>query len=167
MTIDEIEKDLQKKIRKAMDGIRDRAFEISEEAVDRFYAEYSPRFYERTYQLYNTLDVGLTWKQGSRFQTSVLIRDGIADYSQKSFMKWQDDYGYYNPFAPWQRSNDGWFANSGYDNSVTLETAMFGDMAHGGYASGKGIRNEITNLLRGRISRIYKEELKKAGIPIK
>lgn len=167
MTIDEIEKDLQSKIRKAMDGIRDRVFEISEESVDHFYAEYTPEYYERTYQLYNTLDVGLTWKQGNRFQTSVLVRDGIVDYSRKSFKKWEYGDGYYNPFAPWQTSSDGWFENSGYDNGVTLETAMYGDNPHGGYASGKGIRNEITNILRGRVSKIYKEELKKAGIPIK
>ena len=133
--------------------------------LNRFYNEFEPDVYVRTYQLLRSLvktDVKSTingWVAEVYFDINAL------DYSTRIVPQGQ-------PWSEWASPNTTLHRQSWTDANTewVLKTAMTGGNTgkpHGGYASGTAIWNESMRVLSKEGIEILKQELIKAGISVR
>ena len=125
-------------------------YEIINRFVKEYYAEYSPTFYERTYQLYRSLVTSKIQPTKNGYKCSVYFDINRLDYYMK-MVKGK------------QRRNKGWSA------AKTLKTAMTSKHPHGGYRKigGTAIWIEAMRVIDKNGIEILKKMLKDSGIPLK
>lgn len=142
--------------------------DILEKFLDKYYDEYDPDFYERTYQLYSSLIMTDIKKVGNLYVAEVYFDASKLDYSMKKFTRWIGyDGQFYNPFNPSSKSSDGWFYNKGHDENKTLTSAMIGSKPHGGKASGTAIWIESLKEIHNEFVPFCLREFEARGIPVR
>ena len=166
--LDEVYKYLEEQAESILWWVQMEVYDIVQKFVDDYYKEYSPDFYERTYQLYESLIRSDIKKIGNTYIAEVYFDKSKLDYSMKRFKYWIGLDGlYYNPFNPASRSTDYWFNNKGYSNDKTLSTAMVGSKPHGGRADGTAIWIESLKEIHKMFVPFCIKELKSRGIPVR
>lgn len=149
----------------AVDIAKEKIALIINHFLTEYYKEFEPEVYVRTYQLLNSLvktDVKLV---GNEWVAEVYFDLDALDYSTRIVPHGQPWSGYAKPEntyhrEDWEDKNTKW----------VLETAMTGGNTgnpHGGYASGTAIWTESMRVLSKEGIKILKQELIKAGIPVK
>ena len=149
----------------AVDKAKEKIALIINHFLIEYYREFEPEVYVRTYQLLNSLvktDVVLTrngWVAEVYFDINAL------DYSTRIVPQGQ-------PWTPWAIPENTYHKKNWTDENTewVLNTAMTGGNTgkpHGGYANGTAIWTESMNVLSKEGIEILKQELIKAGIPIK
>jgi hypothetical protein len=150
MTFDneeQLKKFILKKCEKAVDGAKRRVHAEFAGNLNQFYMEYSPEYYIRTGELFNSLD-----------STDATRADNGA---------WAEVYfntpSYQNGDVLLQ---DGSFGYANWSGEKVLYVALKGVMPHGGWAGGTEIWTDTMESLgeRDGIKNILKEELKKQGL---
>lgn len=129
------------KSRVAMVAAQEKVYRILEEFVQRFYGEFDPVMYERTYQLFRSMVKADIKSTGNGWAAEVYFDKTQMDHSLKSV--WTEEQ--------------------------ILHTALVGAYPHGGYkpAGGTGIWTSAMPVISKEAMDALKEELIKAGIPVK
>lgn len=124
---------------------------IIEECVRKFYSEYSPILYERTYQLLHSYIKVNAIRSGNGYEAEIYFDAGTMNHAVKNL-----DTG------------DS-FSNSGWSEETILETALAGSAPHGGWppAGGNGIWNDVLPLINGQVINWLKAELIANGLPVR
>jgi hypothetical protein len=140
---------------------QDKIYRVLDECLKRYYSEFDPAFYERTYQFLHSLVRTNIVSTGNGYRAYVYFDYGSLDYSYKSFSSG------INPFNPKQQSLGGsnWFANPKGDGYKVVLAASEG--THGGYCSGTSTWKVPIQKLLSEFSNDIKASLEKNGIPIK
>ena len=81
MRIDQIRKDIESKITKAVAIAQEEIAQIVRDVLQEFYASYSPVMYERTYQLLASCVKGEIVRSGNGATATVYLDSGIMSYS--------------------------------------------------------------------------------------
>lgn len=137
-----VEKQAQVAIQSTINEIRN----IVKNHLDEYY-KYDPVMYERQYKLLNSLDID--------------IKDGVGRvYFNEGKLKYPTEVTVKNVFGDYKLSARA-------DAKKSLESAMHG--THGGKIEGVAIWDESLDDInaRGGVINLIKEELIKAGIPVK
>lgn len=167
-TMDELEDYILERVKQAMIPIQEQVYAIVDRFLKQYYAEYTPSYYERTYQLYKSLVKTGIKKTANGYEAYVYFDVDTLDYAFKTFKKRArrtPSGEYMNPFNR-QVNSSGVFKNEGYSAEKTLAGAMFG--SHGGLsANGTYIWIESLRRLDNEYIDIFKKYLKANGIPIK
>ena len=159
----ELENYLLKKMENAMVKTQERVYEIIHKFVKQYYAEFTPKVYERTYQLYNSLVKTKIEADSKGYKCYVYFDVASLDYTTKYFTN--NYYGsYINPFN-FKRSPDGSFPNPKGDGKKVFEAAAHG--SHGGYIDGTAIWDEPLKILNTEAINTLKQMLISEGIPVK
>ena len=141
---------------------QERVFKIIEDFILKYYEEFTPEVYIRTYQLLCSL-VKTDIKQTVNGWVAEIYFDSDAvDYSMRIVPQGQPWSEYASPENTYHRQN--W---SGANNEWVFNTAMIGSNPHGGYASGTAIWTESLKFLNKENLNILKQSLIAAGIPVK
>jgi hypothetical protein len=157
-TMEELETYILSKSKVAVEQAKEKIFNIIRKVLKKFYTEFEPEVYVRTYQLFCSLvktDVKPTvngWMAEVYFDISAL------DYARRivpSGTTWSSNNTFHG--ESWSDENTKW----------VLETAMTGFRPHGGYATGTAIWEKSMNILSPNGVEMLKKELIKAGIPIR
>lgn len=155
-SIDEIKQAILKKSMVAMFNAREKIYSIIYKNLVRYYREYKPEYYRRTWQLFDSL-VRISYKDGLGFE--VYFDESALNYQTKN--------------VTWLNGN---VASASWGAEEILDTAMHG--SHGGWIgkrhpykgdnSSYGVRIWDDSLDEiGDVYKLMKEELIKAGVPIK
>ena len=162
-TVKELENHILKKSKVAVGLAQEKTAMIINHFLTQFYNEFSPIMYVRTEQLLRSLvktrvvhDTKKGWIAEVYFDLDAL------DYSTRIIpaqLSSSDKITNENKYKgkPWGKENDAW----------VLDTAMTGNLPHGGYAEGTAIWTESMKILNKEAIDILKEKLIQAGIPIK
>lgn len=143
----------------AIEQARERVYDIIAKFLLRFYSEFEPSLYERTYQLLCSLVKTQATPTKNGWIAEVYFDVNSLDYSMKTLKNigsWRNSYKQGN----WSDENDAW----------VLKTAMTGDYPHGGYSGASGntqIWTESMKVFNQDAIEILKQELINAGIPVK
>lgn len=123
---------------------------IIEQCVRKFYGEYGPKLYERTYQLFRSYIKTNVVRTGMGYEARVYFDASSLDHSIKHL------------------TNGYTFPNSGWSEDEILETALVGSSPHGGYspAGGTGIWISAEPLLNSTVLNYLKQALIANGLPI-
>lgn len=169
--MDELEAYVLKQSERAISMVQEEVYMIIDRFLKQYYAEYTPEFYKRTYQLYKSLVKSKVEKSDNGYVAYVYFDLDKLDYSMKSFTDRRsiinEDGLYVNPFNRKQTSPNNWFHNKGYSNERTLSTAMIDSNPHGGRKSGTSIWIESVATIYQEIRPIFKKYLIQNGIPVK
>lgn len=134
----ELKNQLKKSIIKSVLVERTRIYNVIQKAVKDYYNDYSPQFYERTYQFLNSLVVTDIIDKGNRISARIYFDYASLDYSTKTFSK----FGY-NPFNRKDIPIDGGatFNNPKGNAYKVIQSASYG--LHGGKMLGRGVSTWI------------------------
>lgn len=148
---------------------QERVYQVIDSFVKKYYAEYSPEVYERTYQLFRSLVKSKIFQTKNGWEAQVYFDVDALDYYFKHLTKHPVDGGYMNPYNG-AISPDGTFKNTNRDGRTdfeqfTLETAAHG--SHGGYVNGTAIWDDPLIVLDANKRDMLKSALIDAGIPVK
>lgn len=138
-TIAQIKADLQSKVGIAVENVKREAVRIIMNEVEKFYGEYDPSWYQRTYQMQKAVE---------RMVNSAVKVYGIG----ASFHIYVDASMFNHKRGTW----------SEWD---ILYSVMEG-ATHGGAASGTPVWTESMKVLDLDMKNIIKEKLIAAGIPV-
>lgn len=143
----------------AVEKARDKIAMVINHFLTQYYKEFEPDVYIRTYQLLCSLiksDVKFT---NNGWVAEVYFDLDALDYSKRIVPPRFSGVSENNTFhrQGWTKANDEW----------VLETAMTGGKPHGGYAAGTAIWTESMKVLSQDGIELLKQELIKAGIPVK
>ena len=167
-TINEIKEYIIKQSKKALEDERDRIFNILNDFLHQYYTEFTPEYYERTYQLLQSCVRTEVVQNGDNgWKARVYFDWKNLDYSIKYFTdeRWKIEDGYINPFSySGMTSHNGSFPNNG-DAYKVVESAMHG--SHGGYIDGTAIWDEGIEKIKQNFRSELKTILRKNGIPIR
>lgn len=164
-SISELKRVFQNRASYAARITRDEMFKVFQKHIDKFYGEYKPTVYKRTYKFLNSLiktDITLS---GNELSCSVRIDEKYLNY----------EYPYTQRFKPsYPHHYDGRFA-SGYDVASWANGKFPWDDYSGGkhgytvdVGSGNGFWNDAIEELGGKqgIINLMKRNLKKCGVPV-
>lgn len=155
----ELEKYILSKSQVAIKLAQDKVANIINHFLTQYYNEFSPLFYLRTYQLLNSLVKTDIKSTGNGWVAEVYFDLSALDYSIRVVpiqFPWADHHSTFHR-KEWTGANDAW----------VLETAMTGELPHGGAYGGTAIWTEsMKELTKGKIE-ILKKALIDAGIPVK
>ena len=166
--MDEIEKYVMEQAKDSLLDVQNEVYKIIDKFVKQYYSEFTPKFYERTLQLYKSLVKSEIKKYGNGYIAEIYFDLGMLDYSIKHFTHWVTDDGlYYNPFNPSSFSSDGSFFNRNHSEEKTLSSAMVGSLPHGGKVGGTAIWIESIREIHSKFVPLFKEELIRHGIPVR
>ena len=145
-TVDALESYILSRINVAIQEAQAKVYEVIHEFVKKYYAEYSPSMYERTYQLYNSLVKSEIKQSGNGYTAEIYFDVGLLDYHMKRI------HGIEVP-------------NKGWSEEKTLSAAAHG--SHGGWVSGTAIWDEPLKKLNVESYAMLKQMLIDAGIPLR
>lgn len=153
-TTSEMENYIKSKMQVALVKTQDKIHEVIEKYIAQFYGEWSPEYYERTYQLFNSLVRTECVSTGNGYTISVYLDADRMNHSKK-FINMEG------------RIFSG--ANQGWDEKTILSTAATGAKSHGGWVSGTKIwtdpmKNELS---KKQMIATLKKMLIEAGLPVK
>ena len=140
-------------------------FKVFKKHIDKYYSEYRPTVYKRTYKLLNSLIKTEVQIVGNELSCAVKIDEEYLNYEYPYT-------GFFNPSYP--HNYDGRFA-SGYDVASWANRQYPYDDEQGGnhgytvdVGTGNGFWNDAIEELGGRsgIMNLMKANLKKCGVPI-
>lgn len=143
---------------------QEKVFRLIEDYILKYYTEFDPAVYERTYQLLCSLVKTAVVSTGNGWVAEVYFDASTLDYHIKHMTKVKVDGGYMNPYNHVITSN-GVFQNSKGDANKVLESAAHG--SHGGYTSGTAIWDDPMKILNKEAYNMLKKALIDAGIPVK
>lgn len=161
-SLDELKNYILSHSKVAVERAREKVYDIIAEFLYKFYQEFTPEVYVRTYQLLCSLvktDVKSTangWTAEIYFDLSALNYATRIVPQGQPWTPWASPNSTYHR-KPWSDANTAW----------VLETAMTGDKPHGGYASGTAIWTESLKVLNKEKRHILKQSLIEAGIPVR
>lgn len=144
---------LLKKCENALMKSQEQIYQIINRFVKQFYAEFSPEMYERTYQLYQSLVKTDIRHTGSGYEAYVYFDVDALDHYFHS-MRVNGKVYQYEGKHKWSEQE-------------ILDTALTGDLPHGGYAGGTAIWTEALSVLNVEAVNTLKRMLISEGIPIK
>lgn len=147
----EIRRGIVAKEQRAVQKAQQTAYQVIERCLAQYYADYDPKKYIRTKQLYNALVKSAVRKTGSGFQAEVYFDLSSMDYSYKI-----------SPNTGMRVPNTGWSAEA------TMETA--GRAEHGGALvteGGTGVWADAIAVFEEDLTHEIARQLKASGIPIK
>lgn len=126
----------------AIEDTTEKIEKIIEQCVRKFYGEYSPAVYDRTYQLLHSYIKTNVVRNGMGYEARVYFDASSLDHSA-NFLTWSED--------------------------KILETALIGSAPHGGYApaGGTGIWTSAEPILNSSVLNYLKQSLIANGLPIK
>lgn len=127
---------------KTVNQAQSKAYEIIENTVNKFYDEFKPHSYNRTYQLRSNL-----------YYSDI---DDSTMYYGKGLSGYRAEVGY-----------DEEMFNYDYDKYNVVRWAMIGDKPHGNYETGTAIWKESNPILKKELPTYIKQQLKANGLPIK
>ena len=141
---------------------QEKVFMVISRFVKEYYAEYSPDVYERTYQLFRSLVKTDVQPTSNGWEASVYFDLDKLDYFTRIVPQGQ-------PWTPYAKPENTFRGESwnGERDAWVLETAMTGYKPHGDYAKGTAIWTESMAILNRDTIELLKQELIRAGIPIK
>jgi 5'-deoxynucleotidase YfbR-like HD superfamily hydrolase len=145
-SIEAVIADIQKKMEYAIIKSQEQVYQIIDRFVKEYYSEWSPEFYERTYQLYKSLVKSEIEKTSNGYKARVYFDLDKLDYYMKTF-------------------NGEPIPNKGWSEEKTLWSAAHG--WHGGQRSGTAIYDEPIAVLNSEGIEILKRMLIESGILIK
>lgn len=151
----QLRKFLMEKCAKAVDSAKTKVHNEFASNLDRFYTEYSPEEYIRTYALYNSLestDVKRYGNQHGSYATAEVFFS-TPSYEQGLMpLRNTPIHGKY-----------GWSSLTGEE---VLDITLTSSKPHGGYIGGTPIWKETMKNLGGKagIKNLIKQELKKQGL---
>ena len=148
----------------AVQAAQERIYQIVDKFLKQYYSEYSPKVYERTYQLYHSLVKTEVTSTGKGYTAAVYFDASQLDYQTKYLTKHPVEGGFMNPYNH-KISPSGAFANPKGSGEKTLAAAAHG--SHGGWTDGTAIFDLPLLELRSDLNEILKQELISAGIPVK
>ena len=164
-SMSELRRILQNRASHALKLTRNDMFKVFQKHINKYYSEYRPIVYKRTYKFLNSLVKTEVVLIGNELSCSVKIDEDYLSY----------EYPYtqlFNPSYPHQY--DGRFA-SGYDVASWANGDFPWDDYPGGkhgytvdVGNGNGFWDDAIKELGGRdgIMRLVKNNLKKCGVPI-
>lgn len=141
---------------------QERIYQVIDRFLGQYYKEFEPEVYIRTFQLFRSLVKTDVKQVGNSWVAEVYFDLNALDYStrivplNRPWSKYAKPYNTYHR-EKWTKENDQW----------VLETAMTGDESHGGWGWGDGIWDSSMKVLNKDTFNILKQELIKAGIPVK
>jgi len=143
----------------AIEQAREKVYNIIADVLLKFYNEFEPSLYERTYQLLCSLVKEQAAPTKNGWTAEIYFDLNSLNYSMKTLKNigsWRNRYKQ----GDWSHENDEW----------VLKNAMTGTYPHGGHEGASGntqIWVESMKLLDQDAVEILKQELINAGIPIK
>lgn len=143
---------------------QEKVFRLIEDYILKYYTEFDPSVYQRTYQLLCSLVKTAVVPTGNGWVAEVYFDASTLDYHIKHMTKVKVDGGYMNPYNH-VVTPDGVFQNSKGSGGKTLEAAAHG--SHGGYTSGTAIWDDPMKILNKEAYSMLKKALIAAGIPVK
>lgn len=143
---------------------QEKIFHFIEDYILKYYTEFDPAVYERTYQLLCSLVKTAVKSTGNGWVAEVYFDASTLDYHIKHMTKIKVDGGYMNPYNH-AISPDGTFQNPKGSGEETLAAAAHG--SHGGYKSGTAIWDDPMKILNKEAYNMLKKALIDAGIPVK
>lgn len=167
--MDEVERYVMEQAKDSLEWMQLKVYDIIRKFLNKYYDEFSPEFYERTYQLFSSLVMTDIKKYGNGYIAEVYFDLSKLDYSMKKFEYWRDYTTgmYYNPFNRSHMSESYWFPNSNHSEQKTLSSAMVGSLPHGGKVGGTAIWIESIREIHSKFVPLFKEELIRYGIPVR
>lgn len=161
-SIDELKNYLLSQSGVAIKIAQERIFKIIEDFLLKFYEEFSPEVYVRTYQLLCSLvKTGIT-STGNGWTAEVYVDIGSLNYSNRIVPQGQPWSDYAKPENTYHRED--W---SDANTEWVVETAMTGSEPHGGYSGGTAIWTESMEEINRDLIKILRQSLIDAGIPVK
>lgn len=151
-SIKEIERDIEKKIIKAMHDAQEKVHFIIDGFLNQYYNEFTPAEYIRTHQLLHSLVKSDIKKYGNSVQAEV--------YFDASAMSYENGFVRIKSTA-----ETGEMGYATWGAAQVLDTAMHG--THGGYIKGTAIWDKSEAILDAQAIDILKHSLQTNGIPIK
>lgn len=123
---------------------------IIEQCVRKFYGEYNPVLYDRTYQLLHSYIIVNAIMSGNGYEAEVYFDASRLDHSMKSL-------------------NGVSVPNTSWSEETILSTALSGPAPHGGYppAGGNGIWNDAMPIVSQSVYNYLKSALIASGLPIR
>lgn len=168
-SMDELRNHIIKHSEVAIAQAQEEVYGLLYKYLQKYYSEYDPIAYERTYQLLRSLVKTKIVRTASGWKTEVYYDLSSLDYSFKLFMKPEyhsKKYGYRNPFNPKHTSQSGRFAHPTGDPQQVMEAAARGE--HGGKVVGTAIWTDpIVQLQSGKMREIFRKWLTSNGIPVR
>ena len=161
-SLDALKNYILSRSRVAIEQAREKVYDKIAEFLFKFYEEFEPDVYVRTYQLLCSL-VKTDVKQVSNGWTAEVYFDVSAlDYSTRVVPQGQPWSDYASPENTYHREN--W---SDGNTEWVFKTAMTGANPHGGYESGTAIWKESIKILNKERRSILKQSLIAAGISVR
>lgn len=143
----------------AVEKARDKVAMVINHFLTQYYKEFEPDVYIRTYQLLCSLIRSDVKFINNGWVAEVYFDLDALDYSTRIVppqFSWASSNNTFHR-ENWTKENDEW----------VLETAMTGSYPHGDYAKGTAIWTESIKVLKKDGIELLKQELIKAGIPVK
>lgn len=161
-SIDELKNYILSRSKVAIEQAKEKVYDKIAEFLFKFYEEFEPDVYVRTYQLLCSLVKTDVKSTGNGWVAEVYFDLGALNYSKRIVPQGQPWSSYAKPENTfhkenWGKENDAW----------VLETAMTGALPHGGYAGGTAIWTESMKILNAEKRSLLKNALIDAGIPVK
>lgn len=164
-SVDELKNYILSRSKVAIEQARERVYDKIAEFLFKFYEEFEPNVYVRTYQLLCSLVKTDVVKTTNGWVAEVYFDLNALDYSTRIVPQGQPWSSYAKPENTyhrenWTKENDAW----------VLETAMTGANPHGGYDRATGntrIWIESMKVLNKKKRSILKKALIDAGIPVR
>lgn len=144
---------------------QEKIFNLIEDYILKYYSEFDPSVYERTYQLLCSLVKTAVKSTGNGWVAEVYFDASTLDYHIKHLHGQPVAGGYRHPYVPHVVTPDGTFQNPKGDAGKVLESAAHG--SHGGYTSGTAIWDDPMKILNKEAYNMLKKALIDAGIPVK
>lgn len=151
-SIKAIEKDIEKKINKAMHDAQEKVHFIIDNFLNQYYNEFTPSEYIRTHQLLHSLVKSDVRKYGNSVQAEVYFDASAMNY-ENGFIKIKST------------AETGQMGYATWGAHQVLDTAMHG--THGGYIKGTPIWDRSEAVLDRQAIDILVHSLQTNGIPIK
>lgn len=163
-SLDALERYILSQSEVAIKMAQEKVFRLIENYLLKYYTEFDPSVYERTYQLLCSLVKTEIKSTGNGWVAEVYFDASTLDYHIKHMTKIKVNGGYMNPYNH-AISPDGTFSNPKGDANKVLESAAHG--SHGGYKSGTAIWDLPLRIINKDSYNMFKKCLIDAGIPVK
>lgn len=164
-SLDALERYILSRSEIAIKMAQEKVFNLIEDYILKYYSEFDPSVYERTYQLLCSLVKTAIVSTGNGWVAEVYFDASTLDYHIKGLHGRPVSGGFEHPFVRGVVTSDGMFQNSKGDAGKTLTSAAHG--SHGGYTSGTAIWDDPLQILNKEAYTMLKQALVSAGIPVK
>ena len=164
-SLDALERYILSRSEVAIKMAQEKVFRLIEDYILKYYTEFSPEVYERTYQLLCSLVKTAVVPSGNGWIAEVYFDSSTLDYHIKHLHGKPVAGGFEHPYVRGVITPDGTFQNSKGDAEKTLAAAAHG--SHGGYTSGTAIFDDPVKILNKESRSMLKKALIDAGIPVR